>query len=134
MNAYIYQAGLLCEHCGEDVRARIKREGNAPDDPADESTYDSDAFPQGPYDHGGGEADCPQHCDQCHVFLENPLTTDGVEYVRQTIGNVRRSIHILSNAPANDDAERARQRRNVHVLKTGVALTEWAPFYGLEDA
>jgi len=28
----------------------------------------------GPYPDGGGEADAPQHCGGCGVFLENPLT------------------------------------------------------------
>ena len=48
---------------------------------------DSDTFPQGPFCDGGGEADCPQHCDECGVFLENPLTPDGVRYVAETIEN-----------------------------------------------
>lgn len=30
---------------------------------------------------GGGEADTPQHCANCGVPLENPLTSDGVHYV-----------------------------------------------------
>lgn len=31
---------------------------------------------------GGGEADCPNHCSGCNAFLENPLTSEGEEYVR----------------------------------------------------
>src|SRR3954469_15157799 len=50
-------------------------------DPDDEATWDSDKFPKGPYENGGGEADTPQHCDQCMAFLENPLTEDGCAYV-----------------------------------------------------
>jgi len=46
---------------------------------------DSDTYPQGPYADGGGESDTPAHCDVCGVFLENPLTPDGVEYVRELI-------------------------------------------------
>ena len=52
-------------------------------DSSDESSYDSGEFPKGPYDNGGGESDCPQHCGACHEFLENPLTSDGLEYARQ---------------------------------------------------
>ncbi len=44
---------------------------------------DSEQWPQGPYPDGGGEADCPQHCDCCGAFLENPLTDDGDSYVRE---------------------------------------------------
>jgi hypothetical protein len=49
----------------------------------DQSSYDSDEYPKGPYPDGGGEADTPQHCDHCHCFLENPLTSDGYDYVRE---------------------------------------------------
>lgn len=52
-------------------------------DASDEGSYDSDDFPKGPYPEGGGEADTPQHCDSCHEFLENPLTSDGMAYVRE---------------------------------------------------
>lgn len=52
-------------------------------DISDESSYDSDEWPKGPYPDGGGEADTPQHCAGCHEFLENPLTSDGYEYVRE---------------------------------------------------
>ena len=52
-------------------------------DPEDETTFDSDQYPKGPYCNGGGESDCPNHCDGCKVFLENPLTQDGENYVRE---------------------------------------------------
>lgn len=93
--AYIYAADIYCAACGEDIRARLKREGKKPRNAGDETAYDSDEYPKGPYTDGGGEADCPQHCgshakcldptiigDQvCGHFLENPLTTEGVKYV-----------------------------------------------------
>lgn len=78
MEAYIYQAALLCDDCGRDRRRQL---GPQPFDPEDERAYDSGDYPKGPYPDGGGEADCPNHCDCCGVFLENPLTTDGVAYV-----------------------------------------------------
>ena len=37
------------------------------------------------FPNGGGEADAPQHCDSCGVFLENPLTDEGVQYVLEAI-------------------------------------------------
>src|SRR5580700_4943174 len=46
-----------------------------------EMQEDSENVPQGPYPNGGGEADTPQHCDACGVFLESPLTPDGTRYV-----------------------------------------------------
>lgn len=79
MNAYIFQAALLCEDC-----AMATREQHDSDVPIDDRD-DSDNWPQGPYPDGGGEADCPQHCDHCGCFLENPLTSDGVEYVREKL-------------------------------------------------
>lgn len=81
MDAYIYAADLYCADCGEDIRSRLTQEGKAPSDPDDETSYDSDEFPKGPFADGGGEADCPQHCGGCGAFLENPLTSDGVDYV-----------------------------------------------------
>lgn len=80
MKVFLYQAALYCQWCGEGIRR--ERHEYAPLDPNDESSYDSDVYPKGPYDKGGGEADTPQHCDSCGLFLENPLTTDGGDYVR----------------------------------------------------
>ena len=85
--AYIFQADIYCEDCGRDIRTRLTMDGNAPSNPSDECTYDSDNFPKGPYSDGGGEADCPQHCAQCRAFLENSLTQDGYEFVREAIRN-----------------------------------------------
>jgi len=102
MQAYIYCADIYCEDCGEKIREDIDREGLAPADPDDETSYDSDEYPKGPYPDGGGEADCPQHCgsgENCinaielsdghkiGAFLENPLTSDGVKYVQEAIQN-----------------------------------------------
>jgi len=100
MQAYIYCADIYCEDCGKEIRENINREGLAPADPDDEHTYDSDEYPKGPYAEGGGEADCPQHCGsgagcvnaielsdgrKIGAWLENDLTTEGVEYVREAI-------------------------------------------------
>lgn len=100
MQAYIYCADIYCEDCGRAIRKRIKAEGFAPADPRDETSYDSDEYPKGPYDEGGGEADCPQHCGsgadclnalelsngtKVGAWLENPLTRDGANYVREAL-------------------------------------------------
>jgi hypothetical protein len=81
----MYRAALYCEGCGEAIRARLNAEGQRPADTEAESTYDSDDYPKGPYPQGGGEADTPQHCDACSVFLENPLTPDGTAYVLEAV-------------------------------------------------
>ena len=93
-NAYIYQADIYCSECACDIRKQIRKEGNAPKSVHD---ADSDEWPQGPYDDGGGETDCPQHCGsgsscinamtcsdgrKVGMFLANPLTSDGEKYVR----------------------------------------------------
>lgn len=83
MEAYVYQAALLCGPCGERVRALLAK--TAPADAREESTYDSDEYPKGPYPDGGGESDTPDYCDRCRCFLENPLTDEGYRYVNQVI-------------------------------------------------
>lgn len=93
--AYIYCADIYCEACADDIRKRLTAEGKRPKNWQDERTFDSDEYPKGPYDNGGGESDGPQHCgshdecldptiidgQKCGHFLENPLTTHGVEYL-----------------------------------------------------
>ncbi|KKK96517.1 hypothetical protein LCGC14_2661970 [marine sediment metagenome] len=99
MNVYIYAADLYCEDCGDDIRATLLRDG-CDFNSDDETTYDSNDFPKGPYPDGGGESDCPQHCGagsncinalelpddhKIGVWLENELTIDGVSYVREAV-------------------------------------------------
>lgn len=103
-NAYMYQAAFLCEKCAQKVieatpendrpecicdyghrahfRAQCYHDCPCFTYEPDEATYDSGDFPKGPFPDGGGESDSPTHCDHCGVFLENPLTSDGVDYVR----------------------------------------------------
>ncbi|MDX2116264.1 MAG: hypothetical protein SFZ24_11695 [Planctomycetota bacterium] len=92
MEVYVFQAALYCEDCGQAIADELIARGVA--DPGD-----SDAFPQGPYPEGGGEADVPQHCDVAGhclnavrsgehavgAFLENPLTGDGRRYLAEAI-------------------------------------------------
>lgn len=99
MNAYMYRAAWLCEECGEETLAELVAIGAT-------DTGDSDDFPKGPYPGLMREADTPEHCDTCGLFLENPLTSDGYEYVRERV----------EDSPADS-----------------VARTTWAPFYGIEE-
>jgi hypothetical protein len=98
MYVYVYQADLLCAACGEDMIARLQAQGAT-------DTGDSGDYPQGPYAYGGGEADCPHHCgngEACidaeelggrlvGAFLENPLTDDGTDYVREKLAETPES-------------------------------------------
>ena len=113
MNVYIYQADLLCEECGAEVRKDREAEGFVIDWD-DESSYDSDDYPKGPYPDGGGEADCPQHCGNCHGFLENQLTSDGEDYVREAVTRNWGTSGITSG-------------------NSGV-ISEWVEFYGIRPA
>lgn len=96
MNFYVYQADVWCEDCGRDIRRRIRKEGNAPENPRDESSYDSDEYPKGPYPGDQEESDSPRHCgsgEEClnaielsdgrkiGAWLDNPLTSHGLLYV-----------------------------------------------------
>ena len=77
MNAYIYRAELYCEECGSAIRTALTAAGKAPADAGNECSYDSDNYPKGPYENGGGESDSPQQCAECGAYLHNPLTGDG---------------------------------------------------------
>lgn len=105
MNAYVYQAALLCEDCAKHVMYgdRLFLSYFVDRD-------DSDSWPQGPIADGGGEADSPQHCDYCEEFLQNPLTTDGVAYVQ-------------------DLFRKHREGSTWH----GAIVKEWADFYGVKE-
>ena len=80
MNTYIYQAALLCEECATKTMQEIDKRWGYPEGYTDRC--DSDEYPKGPHSDGGGESDTPQHCDSCDEFLENPLTDEGDNYVR----------------------------------------------------
>lgn len=96
--AFIYCADIYCDACGQAIRDRLTAEGNAPVDPDDEYSYDSDEFPKCAGDDE--ESDCPQHCGshgdcldptilpdgrKIGHFFANQLTTDGMEYVAETL-------------------------------------------------
>jgi|SRR5580692_1936962 hypothetical protein len=86
--AYVYRAALYCEVCADKLHEKIFAETptkvpSAKEIASCDLCWDSDDYPAGPYCDGGGEADCPQHCHMCGEFLENPLTSDGVAYVRE---------------------------------------------------
>lgn len=90
--AYIYQADVWCDKCGEHICAEITREGKAPEDIEDKSSYDSDEFPK-QYDPENEESDGPDNCASGNcagmtdgqnygVFLRNQLTAEGYKYLK----------------------------------------------------
>ncbi len=103
MDAYIYKAALYCEDCA----GKIER--SLPAMPIRDVLTDSGQYPQGPYPNGGGEADTPQHCDTCGLFLENPLTGDGIAYVRSELARAN-----VGDGPLPGGA---------------ITLAEWRTFY-----
>lgn len=85
MKVYAYQAALICGDCGDEVCARLKKQGKAPEDPRNENTYDSDDYPKGPYANDSNDSDSIQHCDMCGVFLEVGLTKEGMERLYEIV-------------------------------------------------
>src|SRR5579872_2144032 len=96
-NIYIYQADVWCDDCGREIREELNQAGKAPDDPGDESSYDSDNYPKRSY-KGDHESDSPSHCASGPECLNaeilpdgtkigmifGALTNDGVLYVTET--------------------------------------------------
>jgi len=80
---YIYQADVWCEKCATEIAATLDAEGKTPPNVMDEASYDSDNYPKGPFFEE--ESDAPEHCSGCHIFLENPLTTDGQTYMQSMV-------------------------------------------------
>jgi hypothetical protein len=94
MRFYIYQADIICEDCAVDFLNGLRKNGC-------KDTGDSDDYPQGPFESSLEESDSPQHCgqrDDCinaesypglnkgvGLFLENALTTDGMDYVKNVV-------------------------------------------------
>ena len=94
---YIYQAELWCNDCGKAICQKLKRAGKAPENPDDESSFDSDDYPKRADERE--ESDTPQHCaagKQCLNAITLPsgrkigalfgeLTPDGLAYVKNAI-------------------------------------------------
>jgi hypothetical protein len=74
--AYIYQADLWCNDCAELVQEEVIADGEAPDDPDDENSFDSDEFPKGPYSDND-PADSPSHCAAGEDCLNAVVLDDG---------------------------------------------------------
>jgi hypothetical protein len=133
--AAIWQADVWCDDCADSVKDRLWAESE--DGPtystradwevdagyADSRNYDSDEYPKDCDDDE--ESDCPDHCaagadcinaeviDDCikiGYFFGNSLTTDGADYVRNT---------VIEDVTAGD--------------VDSVACTVWMPYYDWID-
>jgi len=113
MNAYIYQANIYCEPCIKEMVTQVQ----------DIHEFDSDEYAKGPFSDGGGESDYPTHCGLCHDFLENPLTTEGEEYVKGVIHDPLLEVH-----PADHDDAYAFEEQRSH--EPAVIMRQWREFYG----
>jgi hypothetical protein len=88
--AYIYQADVWCDECGKAIIAELTSQEKAPEDPEDESSFDSDEFPKH-YDAENEESDGPQNCADGHcagnygTFLQNQLTSHGYAYLKKML-------------------------------------------------
>ena len=133
MEAYIYQAALLCADCAvitmDEFELFNMLGGSSSPFRRPKPWTDSDAYPQGPYSAGGGEADSPQHCDACGVFLENTLTGDGSRYV-----NERLIEHARDGSGDRDVLTTWAKYYNAQVYEPGEVTDEDLEFeYSLDD-
>jgi len=79
MLVFVYQSSLYCQECGEKMIKDHPR--RAKYSKLHEDEYDSDEFPKGPIEEG--ESDHPNHCEECGMFLETELTSEGYDYVKE---------------------------------------------------
>ena len=72
---YAYNCDVFCDDCGDEIKTGLDNKGI-------EDTGDTNDYPQ--YS-SQDESDCPEHCADCHEFLENALTSDGYDYAERTV-------------------------------------------------
>lgn len=99
---FIYRADIYCNSCGmATIRDLVNQGGKYYEYEEyrlaeDESAYDSDNYPKGPFPID--ESDTPQHCAGCDKFLANELTNEGAEYVRDIIWDAMHDPETPNNA------------------------------------
>jgi hypothetical protein len=109
---YVYQADTYCDSCGEAIRAQLLASGDAPADPDDEWSYDSDDFPKGPC--GEESTDGPDHCASYGDCLEGVNLGDyGLAIEAPLYGAESRVIGaLLSDGLTDHGAEDLRSMLN----------------------
>jgi hypothetical protein len=138
-NVYMFQGALYCEDCGQNIQNKIRKENRTPEDEDDETSFDSDDFPKGPFSNGGGEADNPQHCDsqkaclnaielpcgsKIGAWLGNPLTNDGINYLTNS---------ILEDSLTRKNSQHSLQVARLWSYLYRNQLSEWDSLQELED-
>lgn len=93
ITSWIHNAAIYCDDCKPDNGC------------SDDRCLDSECCPQ-PVFSTSDEADTPQHCEACNAFLENALTGDGMEWLREALSSERGTDEIKD---------------------------EWRSFYGLDN-
>ena len=85
IDTYAYNADLYCEDCGLSIKNDLDNNNIGVNKIDPINMEDSNYYPQYVGDSGGGESDSPQHCGNCSMFLENSLTSDGENYLKEMI-------------------------------------------------
>src|SRR5208282_3297009 len=98
MEQYIYRADVWCHNCAEKIKLSQAASTNRPPNPEDETSYDSDVWPKGPYEDQ--ESDSPEHCAGCGLFLENPLTQAGYRYVQEKLNEYGAKLPDVAQSAA----------------------------------
>ena len=93
VTSWTHNAAIYCDDCKPDNGC------------SDDRCLDSECCPQ-PVFSTSDEADTPQHCEACNAFLENALTGDGMEWLREALSSERGTDEIKD---------------------------EWRSFYGLDN-
>lgn len=81
VTSWTHNAAIYCDDCKPDNGCSADR------------CDDSECCPQ-PVFSTNDEADTPQHCAACNVFLENALTGDGMEWLREALSSERGTDEI----------------------------------------
>lgn len=84
---YVYSGELLCTSCGNAEKEIIRA--------AYPERVDSEFSDHWPQEEMISESDTPDHCAGCGCFLENPLTPDGVAYVREALERATGNRQVL---------------------------------------
>ncbi len=93
MDAFIYCADIYCAECAAAIQIDLWGKDKRP-------TEDSDAWPQGPFADGGGEADTAQHCGACGVALGNAVT--GAALAAIADAEVAQDPSLAADGPEQD--------------------------------
>ena len=108
-DAYIYCADLYCASCAERIMRELPK-------PAEEP-FDSEEYPCGPYADGGGESDSVQHCADCGAMLENPLTEEGLESLRDFLAETEeRAVRYVATGDPGYSLEDLQHRARLAIM------------------